>query len=223
MTRYNKNTIGLRIFTGRTQNWLSGFWGNLQGVAFHEGWLTNSTYNFYPYPAGSGVAPTASPRWLLSSDQNSLYGSLTMDHSLFGTVNFGPAGLYGPTYDPQICLNRQDQEPSEWSNQIALVYNRTLSIKEIHQVEDYLATRYKVDIPIQEGLALSLDAADFLPVLTSLSWKDRSRYTQNFNLANSVQYVGNSKQFQYMDCTSYGTTFASATDVSFSTPHKTLS
>ena len=216
LTRYNNNTYGGRIFTGRTQNWLSGHWSSNQGLAFHMGWLQNYT-NYYPYPSGT-------PQWLLSTDQNSLLRSLTMNHALFGSLpGDSPAGYYGQTYDSQIALHRPDQEPSAggWANQVALVYNRTLSTKEIQQVEDYIATRFKVPIPIQEGLALSLDANEYLNALNGTSWKDRSPYAQNFVLANTSQYVSGSQQFQYIDCTSYGTTFSSAADVSFST-HNTF-
>lgn len=216
LTKYNNNTTGGRIFTARTpRGWYSGHWSGQQGVAFHNGWLQNST-NFYPYPSGT-------PQWLLSTDQNSLLRSLTMNHALFGSLpTDSPAGYYGQTYG-QIALHRPDQDPSTggWANQVALVYNRTLSTKEIQQVEDYLAIRFKIPIPIQEGLVVSLDANEFLSALNGTSWKDRSPYGQDFNLANSVQYVPSSQQFQYMDCTSYGTTFSSAADVSF-TPHNTL-
>jgi hypothetical protein len=216
LTRYNNNTYGGRIFTGRTQNWLSGHWNSRQGIAFHMGWLQNYS-DYYPYPSGT-------PQWLLATDQNSLLRSLTMNHALFGSLpGDSPAGYYGPTYDSQIALHRPDQEPCTggWANQVTLVYNRTLATKEMQQVEDYIATRFKVPIPIQEGLTVSLDANEFLPALNGTSWKDRSPYAQNFNLANSVQYVPSSRQFQYMDCTSYGTTFSSAADVSFST-HNTF-
>jgi len=221
LTRQNKNALGNRIFTGRTQNWLSGFWSNNQGLAFHQGWLQSAT-NFYLYPSG-GVAPSVTPRWLLSSDQNSLYRSLTMNHALFGGLpTDSPAGYYGQTWDPQICLNRQDQEPSDWANQITLVYNRTLSTKEIHQVEDYLATRYKIDIPIQEGLAVSLDANEYLGSLNGTSWKDRSPYALNFTLTNTAAYIPNSQQFQYMDfSTSYSSGLNTNIDTPFST-HNTL-
>ena len=221
LTRQNKNALGNRIFTGRTQNWLSGFWGNLQGLAFHQGWL-QSISNFYTYPSG-GVAPSVTPRWLLSSDQNSLYRSLTMNHALFGGLPAdSPAGYYGQTWDPQICLNRQDQEPSDWANQITLVYNRTLSTKEIHQVEDYLATRYKIDIPIQEGLVVSLDTNEYLTALNGTSWKDRSPYTLNFTLTNTAAYIPNSAQFQYMD---FSTSYSSGLNTNIDTPfatHNTL-
>jgi hypothetical protein len=216
LTRYNNNTYGGRIFTGRTQNWLSGHWNSRQGIAFHQGWLQNYS-DYYPYPSGT-------PQWLLSTDQNSVLRSLTMNHALFGSLPAdSPAGYYGITYDSQIALHRPDYEPCTggWANQMTIVYNRTLTTKEMQQVEDYIATRFKVPIPIQEGLTVSLDANEFLPALNGTSWKDRSPYAQNFNLANSVQYVPSSQQFQYMDCTSYGTTFSSSADVSFST-HNTF-
>ena len=217
LTRYNNNTYGGRIFTGRTQNWLSGHWSGYQGLAFHQGWLQNYS-NYYPYPSGT-------PQWLLSTDQNSVLRSLTMNHALFGSLPAdSPAGYYGATYDSQIALHRPDQEPSTggWANQVALVYNRTLTTKEIQQVEDYIATRFKVPIPIQEGLTVSLDANEFLPALNGTSWKDRSPYALNFTLTNASSYIPSSQQFQYMDfSTSYSSGLNTNIDTPFST-HNTL-
>ena len=217
LTRYNKNTYGLRIYQGRTQNWLSGHWNYNQGIIFHQGWGQNVT-NYYPYPSGT-------PQWLLVSDQNTVMRCLTMNHALFGSLPSDyPPGYYGQSYDPTISINGSGVFPGEfsaWSTQYCLLYNRSLSTKESQQVEDYMATRFKVPIPIQEGLAVSLDANEYLNALNGTAWKDRSPYAQNFVLANTSQYVSGSQQFQYMDCTSYGTTFSSAADVSFST-HNTF-
>ena len=217
LTRYNNNTKGLRIFTGRTQNWLSGHWNGYQGIAFHNGWLQNYQ-DYYLYPSGS-------PQWLLSTDQNSLLRSLTMNHALFGSLpGDSPAGYYGQNYDSQIALHRPDQEPSPggWANQVALVYNRTLTTKEIQQVEDYIATRFKVPIPIQEGLVVSLDAGEYLVGLNGTSWKDRSPYALNFTLTNTASYIPSLKQFQYMDfSTSYSSGLATGGDTPVST-HNTL-
>jgi len=218
LTRYNKNTKGLRIFNGTTTNWLSGFWatGGFQGVAFHNGWLQN-TSDYYPYPSGT-------PRWLLASDQNTLLRSLTMNHALFGSLPTDPPGTYGATYDPSISINNTtySNEPSVWANQITLVYNRTLTTKEMQQVEDYIATRFKVPIPIQEGLVVSLDANEYLVALNGTSWKDRSPYALNFNLNNTAAYIPSLKQHQYMDFSSaYTSGLNTNVDTPFST-HNTL-
>jgi len=181
------------------------------------GWLQNYS-NYYPYPSGT-------PQWLLSTDQNSVLRSLTMNHALFGSLpGDSPAGYYGITYDSQIALHRPDQEPSTggWANQVALVYNRTLSTKEVQQVEDYLATRFKIPIPIQEGLVVSLDANEYLNALNGTSWKDRSPYALNFNLNNTAAYTPSSAQFQYMNfSTSYTSGLSTNVDTPFST-HNTL-
>jgi hypothetical protein len=219
LTRYNKNTKGKRIFTGTTTNWLSGFWGDagFQGVAYHNGWMCN-VQDFYPYPSGT-------PQWLLVSDQNSLVRSSTMDHALFGSINpSGPAGAFGQTYDSAISINKvgYSSEPSTWANQLTLVYNRTLTTKEMQQVEDYISTRFKVPIPIQEGLVVSLDANEYLSALTGVTWRDRSPYALSFNLTNTSAYISGSQQFQYMDfSTSYSSGLITNVDTPFST-HNTL-
>ena len=61
IAKYN-NGARSRIFNGYNpgSNWLSGYWGGNNGVAYHNGWLTPTNdccgYN-----------------WVLSTDQNSLY------------------------------------------------------------------------------------------------------------------------------------------------------
>jgi hypothetical protein len=148
-----------------------------------------------------------------------------MNHALFGSIDpGGPAGVYGQTYDPAISINKvgYSNEPSTWANQLTLVYNRTLTTKEIQQVEDYIATRFKVPIPIQEGLVVSLDANEYLVGLNGTTWRDRSPYALNFTLTNTASYIPSSAQFQYMNfSSSYTSGLATGGDTPVST-HNTL-
>lgn len=207
VNRYNRNGQGVGTGSGRILqssqssaiNWLSGHWNGLSGVTNHNNtWITQNTYNIHNY------------NWVLSTDQNQLYRSLTANRtsatstSTQVTLALGSAG-----YTAEYC---------PWATSAIVVYNSTLTSNIYIQVEDYLATRYKLPVPIQEGLILSLDAADipthnWASALTSTTWNDRSLYANNFVLTNSGIFTYNSQQFPYMDFTGYGSTNSTAADL----------
>lgn len=130
VTRYNGTNFS-RIFngsissTGVNPNWLSGFWGGFSGVAHHGGWLTQSSTSVH------------GTNWVLSSDQNLLYRSngvnrttLTPTGQTFARLNINTGNFGG--------------EQSQWACACVIVYNRTLTLDEIIQVETYLNRRYNV-------------------------------------------------------------------------------
>ena len=96
-----------------------------------------------------------------------------------------------------------------------MVYNRTLTASEYQMAEDYLANRFKLPVPPQEGLTLSLDASDYFTT-DGTTWYDRSPNGYNFTLTNSLAY-NSSGAVPYMDFTSYASTRATAADLPFST------
>ena len=120
VARYSGASRG-RIFQGVSTNFLSGFHGNKAGVAYH----------------GTGdVAPSTDlhgRNWVMSTDQNFLYRS--------NGVTRGSSGGDGLT--TRLALNTGGYpEPSDWQCAEVLVYNRTLSLGEIQQVESYLQFKY---------------------------------------------------------------------------------
>lgn len=170
VTRYNSSTNRGRIYTllnspTNTINWLSGHHGGRSGVAHHNGWITALT-DFH------GNA------WVLSTDQNALYRSLSYNRTT--------AAPGTPSFAAGIGINNVTGELSDWAAACLLVYNRTLSLTEYLILEDYLANRYRIPMPIQEGLVLSLDASDY--VSGSSIWNDRSGNGYNFTV-NSTDYV----------------------------------
>ena len=182
LAKYQKVSQGnnRRILQGLTTNWLSGFWNGLSGVAYHNGWITQSASSAH------------GTNWVLSTDQNSLYRSLGRTR--------GTTGAGTPSYDT-IALNAGNSptETTDFTFQALMVYNRTLSSTEYLMVEDYLANRFKLTVPPQDGLVLSLDASDYF-TSDGTTWTDRSQASQNFTLSATGAYVSTGA-FPYMNFT----------------------
>ena len=197
LARYNGATRGRiiqAVVTGT--NWLSGHYAGRSGVAYHNKWITQ--------PASNNIHGDA---WVLSTDHNTLYRSLTANRT---TDNVAAAVSYGAP----LTINGLAGELSDWAVACLIVYNRNLPISEYLAIEDYLASRYRLPVPIQEGLVLSLDAADY--VSGSSTWNDRSGNGYNFTLNNTGAYVG-TRQVPYM---AFNDAFGSTTrtlDVPYST------
>ena len=120
VTRYTGGTRQ-RILTGSNNNWLSGHWGALSGVAYHEGWITQLSSSIH------------GDNWVLSTDQNSLYRS-----------NGVTRGSSGGSASTQLTINHN--EVSDWNITFVAVYNRTLGLAEYQQVESWLSSRYGITI-----------------------------------------------------------------------------
>ncbi len=179
VTRYNGSNQK-RILTSPTNtssNWLSGHWNGLSGVSYHMNWLTQTSSNIH----GSN--------WVLSTDQNSLYRS--------GQSNRTIAAPGTPSFATNIGINNISAELSDWGIASVLVYNRTLPSNQYLAIEDYLASRYSLPFPIQEGLILSLCANDFLSGATN--WVDRTGLGNNFTLSSSNVF-GTSGGLNCMRC-----------------------
>ena len=192
LAKYQKPSRGTygRILQSSTTNWLSGFYYNgtipVSGVAYHNGFLTQS------------VASAHGTDWVLSTDQNSLYRSLgrTRGTTGAGTPSFGT-----------LAINT-GFDVSDFTFQALMVYNRTLTAAEYRMVEDYLANRFKIPVPPQEGLALSLDASDYF-TSGGTTWPDRSPNGRNFTLSATGAYVSTGA-FPYMNFTANRATIATA-------------
>ena len=118
--RYNgANTQ--RILAGTSVNWLSGFWASRNGVAYHNAWVTDPNYSKY-----------ALTDWVLSSDQNALYRANKLDYTASASGSSASS----------IGINIYSGENSDWAISCLFVYNRTLSLTEIIQMEDWLGITY---------------------------------------------------------------------------------
>ncbi len=106
-----------RIIQSLTTSFASGFSTNLAGVAIHGSYLTAST-------------DLHGRNWVMSTDQNSLYRSNGVQRSISS----------GDGLATRLTLNTAGE--SVWQCAEVLVYDRTLSLGEIQQVESYLQFKY---------------------------------------------------------------------------------
>jgi len=111
-----------RIFDGVTSNWLSGFHDGKSGIAYHNGWLTQTSEDIH------------GDNWLISTDQKDLYRSNGVDRTTTGS---------GST-SRQLSINygHYTGERSDWAVAEVIVYNRELSSSEYLSIESYLTTKY---------------------------------------------------------------------------------
>ena len=118
----------LRIFNGIVGgNWLSGFWGGFSGVAYHEGWLIQTSTSLH------------GDNWVISCDQNRIYRSNGVQRN-----NALPTGS-----SRQLTINHDNvtyPEYSDWAVAEVIVYDRTLTPLEISRVERYLSNKYNLPL-----------------------------------------------------------------------------
>jgi hypothetical protein len=116
-----------RIFTGSgtSTNWLSGFWSALSGVAWHSGWMTQSSTSVH------------GDNWFYATDQNNLFRSQGVNRTTgtAGTPSFARLTINGGFGGSEL---------SDWAVATVLVYNRTLNSTEISSVESFLANMFGI-------------------------------------------------------------------------------
>jgi hypothetical protein len=155
-------------------NWLSGYYNGMSGYAYHGNTQITSALDRH------------GTNWVISTDQNTLYRSLTANR-----VAFAPS-TNTLAFPMTMTINGNGSEASDWAIACIMAFNRKLSLAECLMVEDYLASRYVIAVPIQEGLACSLDAADYVSGTDGTTWRDRSPNGYHFTLTNASAYVNGS-------------------------------
>ena len=148
------------IFCGNNQGWISGFSGGRSGVAYHGGILITDPIDRH------GNA------WVVSTDQNALYRSQGIDRTVAPSSGTG-----------QLCINYSSSysaNTSDWAIAEILVYNRTLTLTEIANVEAYLFARWGLAPDVwtpraMTGLVGWYDGASW----TGTQWSDKSGYKNN--------------------------------------------
>ena len=124
LTRYYSSQSG-RILDSQSNNWLSGHWGGKSGLAYHGGWLTQTTSDIH----GSN--------WVLAVDQNSLFRHKS------ASVGWSQSTGGGGTH-PHLRIGSQGYEPSNWQCAEICVYNRHLSSTEYTKVVDYMEKKFGI-------------------------------------------------------------------------------
>ena len=142
-----------RIFQGTTGNYLHGFYYGSTGVLHNDGWRT-------PYPL-NGVSTNTN--WLMSSEctydpspsANSCTSTMSAQGKQTSTVLNTVTTAYG------LAINSKGAQSGEISDfQIAdvLVFNKVLTIPEVHNIEKYLSDKY--GISIYSDLVANYDPGD---------------------------------------------------------------
>ena len=137
VARYSTGGTEGRIFkslsASTADNWLSGFWNGLAGVAYHgaptTGWITANTTDHH----GND--------WVVSSDQMPLYRSQGVNR----TTN----GANGTLAAPRLVINTVDQfiEHSDWQVGDVLVFGSQLTSTQLRAMENYLGRSYGTTLP----------------------------------------------------------------------------
>ena len=118
VARYN-GALRRRIFSGWTTNWLSGFWDNSIGVAYHD------SCNWTVTPETSD----GSDNWLLGSDRSNSFRSNGKERGSIGTCT---------VFDRLAVNTGAIGDASDFAIQSVLVYNVKLSDADVQRVEAWL-------------------------------------------------------------------------------------
>lgn len=166
ITRYNNSTNQKRILSSidYSINWLSGHWNGNAGVAYQGDWI----------PSGSPINRHGR-NWVLSHDIRNAYRSQGV---LRGTMTNGTAST--------LAVNVIGEESSDWAMAYMCVFNRVFSSVETLNAEESLALRYRIPIPISNGLILHLNANDHIGGGTT--WTDRSGNSHDFTMSESISF-----------------------------------
>lgn len=125
VTKYN-GPSKKRILSGNANNWLSGHWNGNSGVAYHDGWITNSTQS-----------PDFSVNDLvISVDQRGLYRANGKDQT---------KTKKGTNAHMVINTGQHKGESSDWAIAEILVYDSELSMDKIKQLEGHFIEKYRIN------------------------------------------------------------------------------
>jgi hypothetical protein len=163
-----------RIFTsGSGGNWMSGFWQNKTGVAFHSAWITQSNLSMHDNNS-----------WIQGTDQNNLYRSAGVNRTT------GSAG--SPSF-VRLSINSGygSGEFSDWAVATVMVYNRTLSHAESTSVERYLSLTYPTMVNSYYTFLHVYNTGDAL-----------TDYVANFSLNYKQAFSNNFQDLRFYDTTS---------------------
>jgi hypothetical protein len=127
----NTANSGWLVLGDASNTWLSGTFGSVGGIAYHEGWVNSS-----PPPS-----PNYGSDWLISVDQNYFY----RPNGNTASQGTSGSGTYPGTWGINV---RTGLEVDEWWVAEIIVYDRTLNSTEISDTESYLATRYGITLGV---------------------------------------------------------------------------
>lgn len=170
LAKYN-NGVKQRIFQGVTTDWASGFIGGKAGVAYHNGYITQSDSDLYNY------------NWVVSSDQINKYRAQSVDFTT-GTAGSPGYGRIGLNYGLKTA------EYSTWAVAEVLVYNRTLTDAELASVENYLRTKYlflSIQFDTTTGSSFTVPQANQQASVGTVEWSYKTPLPAGVTFTGSTQ------------------------------------
>ena len=174
-----------RILSSIGNNWLLGWHGNLEGVAYFQGWVA------YPAPVHGNVGRVMTGVIGGGASNSDFY----MDGVLKASNTNGTAGPNGLTIN-----NSRENTDAEVAE--ILVFPRTLADSERAKIEGALAAKWlSLTNPVTTGIVVSLDAKDVASMYTDASgtatvsasgqsvcrWADRSGVSNHAMQAVTAQ------------------------------------
>lgn len=170
LAKYN-NGVKQRIFQGVTTDWASGFINGKAGVAFHNGYITQSASDLYNY------------RWVVSSDQRNKYRAQSVDFTT-GTAGSPGYGRIGLNYGLKTA------EYSTWAVAEVLVYSRILTDTELASVENYLRTKYlflSIQFDTTTGSAFTVPQSNQQASVGTVEWSYKAPLPPGVTFTGSTQ------------------------------------
>jgi hypothetical protein len=170
LAKYN-NGVKQRIFQGVTTDWASGFINGKAGVAFHNGYITQSASDLYNY------------RWVVSSDQRNKYRAQSVDFTT-GTAGSPGYGRIGLNYGLKTA------EYSTWAVAEVLVYSRILTDTELASVENYLRTKYlflSIQFDTTTGSAFTVPQSNQQASVGTVEWSYKTPLPPGVTFTGSTQ------------------------------------
>jgi len=152
-----KTSTGGRVLSGRTNNWLMGYWSNYKQQAYYEGWIdTNSDVaNETAFHVWTGITDTTS--YLMEDGR---------------IVKYGTGGTTPPF---GICIGYLGtSEFSDFDIGEIIAYNRNLNSRERELVSNYLLKKWGMDynVALMKPVTTSWASTNPWNVTDGSTWTD---------------------------------------------------
>eukprot|EP01083_Nonionella_stella_P311385 1110183_1 len=165
-----------RIFQSYDFSWTSGFTNGLSGSAYHQSWITSSSVDQH----GS--------EWVLSTDQRNLYRSNGVDRMTDDQTTSYNDNRYILTVNNGV----NGGEDSDFGIAEMLIFDEELSIAHYRCVEEYLAIKYNLCLPVPSATSTTTTPiiedsyCEENGLIEHVDWNDMNRTSPAYVLATNV-------------------------------------
>ena len=158
-----------RIIVGKNSNWISGFWNGKSGIAYHEGWVTNSKINVH------------NNNWFIAIDSGNLYRTNATSRTIMDSLKISL-----PPFGINIDGGSSPSDRSDFEIADIMIFNKELTTNEYTVIEKYLSQSYGIfDINFIDGVYARYQAKDYNS--TTNVWYDSSPNKSNLSGSNITQ------------------------------------